>query len=97
MALNYFIGKTEAWLEAQLGLAQEDLAAGRVVTRVSAGDTESGETIEVNVKERIEMLLNALNALNPTDYPASSVRRVRRTRVQMYQDLGYGFDATSAS
>lgn len=83
MALNYFVGKSKPWLEAQLRIVQDELAAGRTVTRVTAGDTESGEAIEVNVRDRFEMLYNALNALDPVTYPSSG-KRANRTRVQVY-------------
>jgi hypothetical protein len=78
MAVRYFKGRTQAWLESELRSAQEELAAGRVTTSVSAGDTETEETIEVNVKERIELLLEELNRLDPVTYP-SSMLAVRRT------------------
>ena len=78
--LNIFVGKSQAWLEEQLAKAQADYASGRVLTSVSAGDTSTGKLVQVNIRDRISALLVALNALDPTTYPASSLR-ISRTRI----------------
>ena len=73
MAVNYFVGWTQTELEAELRRAQAELGAGASVGSVGAGDTQAQFSKEHSAKERIEMLLKALNALDPTTYPAESV------------------------
>ena len=84
MAVNYFAGKSQTWLETELAKAQADLAAGKTIITASAGDVASGKMIQVDVRERIEKLLYALYLLDSTTYPATNLR-VSRTRVAMYQ------------
>jgi len=79
--MNYFIGKTKPWLESELAKAQADYSAGKVIINVSSGDVTTGKMIHVNVQDRIERLLIALNALDSTTYPDLSIRRISRTRV----------------
>ena len=85
MAVNYFAGKTQVWLETQLERAQSDMAAGKTITSVSSGDVASGKQIETNTKERIERLLYALSLLDPDTYPMASSVRTTRTRIVVYQ------------
>ena len=65
MAVNrriYFFGATDVQLNAWLALANEDLAAGKVISTWSAGDTSASHTVaaQSNTRKRIEMLLNDL-------------------------------------
>ncbi len=85
MAVNYFAGKTQTWLETQLASAQADFAAGKTRTSVTSGDVASGSQIEVSVKERIERLLYALYLIDPDTYPLASVSRISRTKLVAYQ------------
>ncbi len=85
MAVNYFAGKTQIWLEAELEKAQADMSSGKTITSVSSGDVSSGKMVQVDVKERIEKLLYALYLLDDTTYPLASSTRTSRTRIQVYQ------------
>lgn len=82
--LNYFIGKTQAQLETALASAQADLLAGSAVMQAAAGDASTQLRIEYDTKNRIELILAALNALDPVTYPAAQTKRVSRTKVQIY-------------
>lgn len=88
--INYFIGRQRDWLEEQLRIAQDDLAAGKTVTSAGAGDSQVNERVEVPIKERIEQLMLALNAFDPKKYPLSQIRRVTRTQVQIYPNSYLG-------
>lgn len=80
--INYFINRDEPWLVEKLGALQEELAAGNTVTEVTTGDHSTRAQVQVNLERAIEMVLAALNRLNPTTYPASSVVRSTRTTPQ---------------
>jgi len=80
MALNYFIGKSQAWLEDALASAQADAAAGKTTTSVTTSDLSTGKVIQVDVRTRIEWLLYALGLLDPVNYPLTGSRRITRTR-----------------
>lgn len=79
MALNYFIGWTQARLEAELTKAQQELAAGASIQSGSGGDTSFSQISQIPIQQRIEMLYRALNALDSTTYPAASITRHDRT------------------
>lgn len=82
MAIRYFIGRSQAWLEAELFKCQEALASGVTLTRADTGDHGSGAELEVNVKERMELILAELHILDAVTYPASAVVRITRTTPQ---------------
>jgi thiamine biosynthesis lipoprotein ApbE len=79
MGINYFIGREEPWLLEKLNALQEELAAGNTVTEVTTGDHSTRAQVQVNLERAIEMVLAALNRLNPTLYPNSDVVRITRT------------------
>ena len=81
MAINYFFGWTESELLEVLVAAQEDLAAGKASVLSRAGEVEGRSMMEQSAQQRIKLLLKALNAINPTDYPIDQVTAVTATRV----------------
>jgi hypothetical protein len=81
VAINYFIGWTVKDLEAELRIAQEDLAAGKSVIQAGAGDASTQNRIEQSIQQRIEQLLAALNKLDPEKYPIDQISRITQTRV----------------
>ena len=81
MAINYFMGWTESELLEELVAAQEDLAAGKSTTEARAGEVGNRSQVEQSAQQRIKLLLKALNAINPTDYPIDQVTAVTATRV----------------
>jgi len=80
MPLNYFIGKSQSWLEEQLASAQAEAANGKTTTSVTTSDLSTGKVIESDVSTRIERLLYALYLLDPASYPLANIRRVTRTK-----------------
>jgi len=82
--INYFIGKTKPWLQQELANAQEELAAGNTVMRAVTGETDTTAQVQVNIRNRIEHLLWALNQIDPATYPITSIRRVTQTQIQVY-------------
>jgi len=80
MAINYFIGWSVADLEAELRLAQEELAAGRASIQSGAGDANTQMRVEKTCEARIEMILKALNFLDPEKYPTAQITRITMTR-----------------
>ena len=84
MAINPFIGVTQAQLERWLADAQADLAAGKTLSSYGSGDVSGSKLIQMTPLQRIEKLLYALYLLDPTTYPLASIKRVTRTRVEIY-------------
>jgi hypothetical protein len=80
MGLNYFKGRDRAWLEQQLRFAQDDLAKGKTVTGVNAGDSGNTKQVQENARERIRLLMEALHEVAPDDYSADEVSRITETR-----------------
>ena len=75
MARNIFVGRSQAWLETQLKLAQADYAAGKMVTSYGEADVNVGKMEIVKIEDRIDQLLYALHLIDPGTYPATSIRR----------------------
>lgn len=90
--VDYFIGWTKDKLEAALRQAQEELAAGQTTfqggTTGPSGGVNSESQVQLKIQERIQLILIALNKLDPATYPLSSVRRVHKTRVRIYSGEG---------
>ena len=78
--MNVFAGKSKAWLEEQLALAQAEYAAGKTVVSVGGGELSSGKVIVTSIVARIEALYIALNALDSVNYPLSVIARRTRTK-----------------
>ena len=86
--MNPFIGVAQSQLETWLAECQEELAGGTTLTQAAVADVNSqfmpGRNL--GVERRIELLLKALNLLDPDTYPASQVQRVRVT-TSRFDDL----------
>jgi hypothetical protein len=80
MAFRNFPGKSQGWLETELGKVLDDLASGRVVVSSGAGDSNLSERVEVTLVRRKEMILSDLNVLAPSTYPRTDVIGAKRTR-----------------
>lgn len=87
MAINYFLGQSRQQLESALAERQAELLAGKTVTRIAAGDADATSAITLPTTKVIEMILSALNLIDPDTYPASSIRRIDRTIGQVRQKL----------
>lgn len=84
MAVNYFAGKSQTWLETELAKVQAELSSGKVRVSVGSGDVNSQSLIEADLTARYDRLYYALYLLDPTTYPATGFR-VSRTKAVMYQ------------
>lgn len=80
--MNYYIGKSQAWLEAELEKAQAEFAAGKVVTGASAGDASTNKQVSMSLERRIQQILKALHLLDPDTYPAESVIPNQQVKAQ---------------
>jgi len=78
MPLNYFRGKSQAWLEDALAQAQADAAAGKTTTSVTTSDLSTGKIIQAGVQERIQRIEWALYLLDPVTWPLNGP--ITRTR-----------------
>ena len=81
MAINYFIGQTQESLETQLAAAQEELATGKHAASVSVGESSFTFEQELSLTKKIEMLLRALNLLDPDTYPIDQITPTTRARI----------------
>lgn len=79
MGFNPLIGWTQAELETELEALQTALVAGGTVTSAGTGSVNWSMERETGLRERIEMVLRALNALDPTTYPIESCLRITAT------------------
>jgi hypothetical protein len=78
--VNYFIGKSQVWLEAELAKAQAEYAEGKSLVQASGGDASASKQLAMSLERRIQQILRALYLLDPATYPADSVIPVRQTR-----------------
>lgn len=85
MALNLFIGISRDQLERWLRDAQADLAAGKTLSSYGTGDTNASKQVQMDIRQRIAEILNALNAIDSTAYPAAQTKRVTRTQIRESQ------------
>lgn len=84
MAVNYFAGKSQQWLETEYDKVLSELSSGKVRTAVNAGEVGSQSMIESDLTTRRDRLYYALFLLDPVTYPATNFR-VSRTKAVMYQ------------
>lgn len=75
-----FPGKSQGWLETELGKVLDDLASGKTVVSSGAGDSNLTERSEVSIVRRRDMILSDLSVLDPGTYPRTEVIGARRTR-----------------
>jgi hypothetical protein len=76
MPINYFIGWDQGDLEEALRAAQEELAVGRATVGANSADVGIRSEVEQSITARIELLLQALNKLDPVTYPIDQVNRI---------------------
>ncbi len=81
MGINYFLGWNKEDLLRSLREAQEDLAAGKTIMSAGAGDANSASRVEKSIEARILMLLKALNAIDPDNYPIGSITAITQTKI----------------
>lgn len=69
MAFNMFIGRERAELEEALRAAQDELLNGRSTVSGSLAETSFQDAMTVGPAQRIKMIGEALNRIDPTSYP----------------------------
>lgn len=79
MAFNPFIGQTEQWLVEKLRETQEELAGGKSTIGGNMGEVGFSKIMTIGPMQRLQMILAALNLLNPTAYPIDSSSVPRST------------------
>ena len=86
--MNPFYGVTKATLVQYLADAREELAAGSSLIGTAAGETKAELQLGKNLsaERRIELLWRELNHIDPDNYPADAMARVRVTAAQ-FNDL----------
>ena len=81
MAIDYFIGWSQADLETELEAAQEDLLAGSSTIHAGAGSVTLGSKVNDTPQARIRLILLALNKRDPVTYPMSNIVPMTQARV----------------
>jgi hypothetical protein len=81
MALRYFPGKTQAWLEARLATILDDQASGKTHVAVTAGDVSAQALVQQNIQSVKAMILADLSILDPTTYPIADIVPPTRTKL----------------
>lgn len=79
MAINLFVGKSQGWLEEQLSLAQDDLAAGGTLTSGGVGEVNFTQEQKLRIEQRIANILHSLSLNFPEKYPPSQFQLPTRT------------------
>lgn len=82
MAFNPFIGRDQRWLEERLRDAQDEIATGMSTISGGLGEAQFGRIMSVGPMERMKLILQALNKLNPTAYPIDDITAPTRTVAQ---------------
>lgn len=81
MAFDPFIGWTQAELESALKDAQRELAEGKSLTSVSAGDGSASKAIQMTPITRIRKILLKLHTIDAVAYPMDSITPTSQTQV----------------
>jgi hypothetical protein len=78
--INYFYGRSEAWLLDRLKQTQEDLAAGRTRVSWQAGESNSASRIMLSPQITYQMLWEALSKIDCVTYPPEQGAPITRTK-----------------
>lgn len=70
---NWFIGKSQEWLEAELSKAQSDLSSGKTLSGWGQGGDSASKQVQATAKERITELLYSLSLIDSETYAPESV------------------------
>ena len=79
MAFNPFIGRDQAWLETALRRTQDELASGMSAISGGIDGVQFGNIMTIGPTQRLTLLLQALNRLDPATYPVDSTIIPTRT------------------
>jgi hypothetical protein len=81
VALDPLFGVNRKRLEAELAQAQSDLMAGKATVRAGSGEILIQSQTEISLRERIRMILAALNKLDPETYPLDQITPASATKI----------------
>ena len=81
MAINYLIGMSKAQLETQLRRCQDELLAGKTMIGSGAGDVTFNHQVQVQITERIKLILRRLSQIDPVTYPPEDTTPIDRTQI----------------
>ena len=95
MADTPFIGQDIVWLEANISICQDDLAAGKNIQSTSSGDVHKAERIEKSIESRLRLLLAAASVQDPEKYPPDSCYPIQEARVVFapFQNISDPYEA----
>ena len=79
MAFNPFIGRDQAWLESALRKTQDELASGMSAISGGIEGVQFGNIMTIGPTQRLTLLLQALNKLDPDTYPIDDITISTRT------------------
>lgn len=79
MAFNPFIGRNKEWLLQKLAEAQDELAGGMSTISGGLGEANFGKIMTVGPAERIQLIMRALNLIDPVGFPIDATSAPRRT------------------
>lgn len=77
--VRYFLGMTQADLEAALADARADLLAGVTLQTGGATDSNFSFLVQFSPQRRIELILEELSLIAPDTYPPDQVNPTRVT------------------
>lgn len=80
MAIDYFIGWTKAQMEVELRRCQEELVTGKTIIGSGAGDVTFNHRIEIEITDRIKLILRKLSKLDPVTYLPENTTPIDRTQ-----------------
>ena len=81
MAISYLIGLTKNQLEVQLRRAQDELLAGKTAIGSGAGDLTFNHQVQLQITERIKMILKRLSEIDPVGYPPEDTTPIDRCQI----------------
>jgi hypothetical protein len=80
MAFNPFLGKSQEWLETELSNAQRDFSRGKATVGATSADMSIRSEVEISLTQRIQLILRALNRIDPTTYPIEQISPISATK-----------------
>lgn len=79
MGVDFFVGRSQAWLEEKLAEAQEALADGGDIVSGGVGEVNFTREDRIRLPDRIQRILHSLSLRDPEKYPPSVYQGQDRT------------------
>jgi len=80
MAIDFLVGWSKGQLETELRRCQEELVRGKVAIGSGAGDLNFSHRVEIEITDRIKLILRKLSLLDPDAYPPESSTPIDRSQ-----------------